>query len=90
MALLLREVQQAHNGFDALSAVVNYGGFALLYSVLGVDALWSQRLAIIIAAPVTFFANRIWTFRAHLPAAERQPSADEGATSARNESYSRM
>lgn len=45
------------------SFVVNYASFAVLYSVLGVEAATSQRLAIVIAAPATFLANRLWSFR---------------------------
>ncbi len=48
----------------ALSAVVNYASFAVLYSVLGMHATLAQRIAILIAAPVTFLANRLWSFRA--------------------------
>lgn len=47
------------------SFVVNYTSFAVLFSVLGIGAATSQRLAIVIAAPVTFVANRLWSFRAH-------------------------
>lgn len=46
------------------SFVVNYASFAVLYSMLGIEAVISQRLAILIAAPVTFLANRLWSFRA--------------------------
>ena len=45
------------------SFVINYASFAVLYSVLGVEAATSQRLAIVIAAPATFLANRLWSFR---------------------------
>lgn len=48
----------------ALSAVVNYASFAVLYSAIGMRATLAQRLAILIAAPVTFLANRLWSFRA--------------------------
>jgi putative flippase GtrA len=51
-------------GAAALSAVVNYSSFAVLYSVIGMHATTAQRLAILIAAPVTFLANRLWSFRA--------------------------
>lgn len=44
------------------SLIVNYSSFALLYSVLGVPALIAQGLAILIAAPVGFLANRRWSF----------------------------
>ena len=46
----------------ALSLIVNYGSFAILYSSIGLGAATSQRIAILIAAPVTFFANRLWSF----------------------------
>lgn len=45
------------------SFVVNYASFAVLYSALGLRATSAQRLAILIAAPVTFLANRLWSFR---------------------------
>ena len=54
--------------FSAVAAgsfVVNYASFAVLFSVLGIGAATSQRLAIVIAAPVTFMANRMWSFRPH-------------------------
>ena len=47
----------------AVSFVVNYASFAVLYSLLDIGAGSSQRLAIVIAAPVTFLANRAWSFR---------------------------
>jgi putative flippase GtrA len=47
----------------AISFLVNYACFAALYSLIGLTATTAQRLAIIIAAPVTFFANRAWSFR---------------------------
>ena len=49
----------------AVSFVLNYASFAVLYSVIGLDASTSQRLAILIAAPVTFLLNRLWSFRSH-------------------------
>jgi putative flippase GtrA len=58
----------------AASFVVNYSCFATLYSVVGLQARASQRLAILIAAPVTYLANRLWSFRAGAPAARRLPS----------------
>ena len=45
------------------SLIVNYASFALLYSVVGLRATTAQRLAILIAAPVTFLANRLWSFQ---------------------------
>ena len=49
----------------AVSFVLNYASFAILYSVIGLGASTSQRLAILIAAPVTFLLNRLWSFRSH-------------------------
>jgi putative flippase GtrA len=46
------------------SLAVNYSTFAVLYSALELPATDSQRLAVLIAAPVTFAANRFWSFRA--------------------------
>ncbi len=74
----------------AASFVVNYAIFALLYSTIGLDAETAQRIGILIAAPVTFLGNRLWSFRAHRAEREAQPDDDQPATSARNESYSRM
>lgn len=73
----------------AASFVVNYASFAVLYSGIGIAAATSQRLAIIIAAPVTFLANRLWSFRAHRPLAPHA-EGDAEAASARKEPYSRM
>jgi putative flippase GtrA len=47
----------------AVSFVLNYASFAVLYSVIGLAATTAQRLAILIAAPVTFLLNRAWSFR---------------------------
>ncbi len=88
----------------AVSFLVNYATFAALYSAIGLAADTSQRLGILIAAPVTFLGNRIWSFRVqraeepHQDEASAQggaPAQADGAggpapTSARNESYSRM
>lgn len=60
----------------AASFVVNYGTFACLYSVAGIGAATAQRAAIVIAAPVTFLANRMWSFRAHRPAPAASPDVD--------------
>jgi putative flippase GtrA len=49
----------------AVSFVFNYASFAVLYSVVGLGASTSQRLAILIAAPITFLLNRLWSFRSH-------------------------
>ncbi len=73
------------------SFVVNYASFAVLYSAIGIDARNSQRTAILIAAPVTFLANRVWGFRVR---SERRNGHDAvepaAAASAKNTSYSRM
>jgi putative flippase GtrA len=64
-----RSGRRAHSEFGrfcivaAVSFVVNYASFAVLYSGIGLHATTAQRLAILIAAPVTFFANRLWSFR---------------------------
>lgn len=50
------------------SLVINYGSFAVLYSLLGLPALVAQALAIAIAAPFGFLANRLWSFRSTAPA----------------------
>ena len=47
----------------AVSFVFNYASFAVLYSGIDLAPDTSQRLAVLIAAPVTFLANRIWSFR---------------------------
>jgi len=72
------------------SFVVNYASFALLYSAIGLPAATSQRLAILIAAPVTFFANRLWSFRRHSAPEPDQAVVEARATAERNASYSRM
>jgi putative flippase GtrA len=53
------------------SLAVNYSCFAALYSLAGLPAASAQKLAILIAAPVTYLANRLWSFRAE--AATRSP-----------------
>jgi putative flippase GtrA len=47
------------------SFMVNYAVFAVLYSAIGIAPDTSQRIGILIAAPVTFAGNRVWSFRAH-------------------------
>lgn len=54
------------------SFVVNYASFAILYSAIGLHATSAQRLAVVIGAPVTFLANRLWSFRARMSI--REPS----------------
>lgn len=51
----------------AVSFLVNYASFAVLYSGIGLEATTAQRLGILIAAPVTFLANKLWSFRVHRP-----------------------
>jgi putative flippase GtrA len=46
-----------------LSLLLNYASFAVLYSSLELDPATAQRIAILIAAPITFLANRLWSFR---------------------------
>jgi putative flippase GtrA len=46
------------------SLAVNAGSFSLLYSLLGMPPLPAQALAIVIATPVGFVANRLWSFGA--------------------------
>jgi putative flippase GtrA len=59
---------------------VNYASFAILYSAVELPAASAQRLAILIAAPVTFLANRLWSFK---PGAGRRPSARLSTDNAR-------
>ncbi len=47
-----------------MSFLLNYASFAVLYSALNLPPATAQRLAIVIAAPLTFLANRVWSFRA--------------------------
>jgi putative flippase GtrA len=62
--------RRAHSEFQrfvavaAGSLIINYGSFALLYSVLGLPPTLAQAIAIAIAAPFGFLANRLWSFRA--------------------------
>jgi putative flippase GtrA len=63
----------------AVSFVVNYASFAVLYSVVGLHPTVAQRLSILIAAPVTFLANRLWSFRAASPAREGQTAEEKAA-----------
>lgn len=44
------------------SLAINYASFALLYSAIGLPAAVAQALAIAIAAPFGFLANRRWSF----------------------------
>lgn len=74
----------------AVSFVVNYAAFAVLFSLVGIAADTSQRLGILIAAPVTFIGNRIWSFRARRADALDQSGREPPSTSDKNESYSRI
>ena len=65
----------------AASFVVNYASFAVLYSAVGLHPAFAQRLSILIAAPVTFLANRLWSFRATGQGREDQ-TVEDGAASA--------
>lgn len=70
------------------SFLVNYATFALLYSAIGLGATTSQRVGILVAAPVTFLGNRAWSFRSK---GHAQPHVDvDVRTSVRKDSYSRM
>jgi putative flippase GtrA len=50
------------------SLLVNYASFAIFYELVELPALLAQAMAIAVAAPFGFVANRQWTFRAE-PAA---------------------
>jgi putative flippase GtrA len=50
----------------ALSLLVNYAAFTALYATAALSASAAQRTAIVLAAPVGFLANRMWSFRAQL------------------------
>jgi putative flippase GtrA len=45
------------------SLAVNYSIFALLYSAIAMPALPAQAIAIVVATPVGFVANRMWSFQ---------------------------
>jgi putative flippase GtrA len=64
----------------AASFVVNYASFAVLYSAAGLHPAVAQRLSILIAAPVTFLANRLWSFRAAASSREDQTAKEEAAS----------
>lgn len=46
------------------SLIINYASFALFYSVIGLPAIPAQAMAIVMAAPFGFLANRLWSFHA--------------------------
>ena len=46
------------------SLVVNYASLYLLYDVAGLPAVPAQALAIVIATPVGFLGNKLWSFNA--------------------------
>lgn len=71
------------------SFLVNYATFAVLYSLADLAAPSAQRLGILVAAPVTFLANRAWSFRTRRPTGDSQGDVDI-PVSARKDSYSRM
>lgn len=60
-----------------VSFAVNYASFAILYSSIGIGAKDSQRLAVLIAAPVTFLINKYWSFRQRQPTDARTAEAVE-------------
>jgi putative flippase GtrA len=74
----------------AASFVVNYSVFAVLYSVLGLEAATAQRLGIIVAAPITFIANRTWSFRTRQHKAVPHADEEDASASIKKDSYSRM
>lgn len=43
---------------------INYSVFAVSFDVVGLSALPAQTVAIAVAAPIGFMANRLWTFKA--------------------------
>jgi putative flippase GtrA len=49
------------------SLTVNYLAFALLYSGVGLPAVPAQAIAIVVATPVGFLANRWWSFQPAFP-----------------------
>lgn len=55
------------------SLAVNYASFAILYSLVGIPAVPAQAVAIVVATPVGFLANRSWSFRAAPAAPAEQP-----------------
>jgi putative flippase GtrA len=61
--------KQAHHDLGrfvvvaAGSLVINYTAFYLLFSVADLPALLAQAVAIAVAAPFGFVANRLWSFR---------------------------
>jgi putative flippase GtrA len=67
------------SGVAAMSLVVNYSSFALLYSAAGVSPELAQKVAVVIAAPVGFFANRLWSFRRARSAGDAVQAALVGA-----------
>jgi putative flippase GtrA len=46
------------------SLVANYTSFYLLHGVTGLTAVPAQALAILIAVPIGFLGNKLWSFRA--------------------------
>lgn len=73
----------------AASFATNYLCFAILYSAIGLAATVSQRLAILIAGPVTFLVNRLWSFRPY-DSRDGPQTAEFAPDSVRKTSYSRM
>jgi putative flippase GtrA len=44
------------------SLVANYGAMAVLHGALDIPAVPSQALAVVIATPVGFVGNKLWSF----------------------------
>ncbi|WP_205696703.1 GtrA family protein [Conexibacter sp. SYSU D00693] len=60
-----RSVQSEFVRFWLVASVTlgaNYASFALVYSALGVPAVPAQGIAVVMATPVGFLANRRWSF----------------------------
>lgn len=56
--------------------LANLGLVYVFVSDANLDKLLAQALATSIVVVLTFFANRTWTFKGHVPGALAQPSAD--------------
>ena len=72
-----------------LSFVVNYASFAILYSSVGLAATTAQRLAVLIAAPVTFLMNKLWSFRSSSRSPDTSGAEPQTTASAGLDRYSR-
>ncbi|HXQ00273.1 MAG TPA: GtrA family protein [Solirubrobacteraceae bacterium] len=56
--------------------LVNLGLVYLFVSDMGLDKLLAQAFATSVVVVLTFFANRAWTFKGHVPGALAEPTAD--------------